>query len=103
MLEKSRKVLEMYFKLILDSGHVGAGKSLETVRYFKGKNPVDLFSLVSRMPRVKGKHTGSGIKLVQSIGRDEYLRGIKQTSEDRYLNTRKSRKGSGRKKEVLYH
>ena len=93
----------MYFKLVLESGHVGAGKSLETVRYFRGENPVDMFNVAARVPRVKGKNSGTGVKMVQSVSRDEYLKGIKQTSFDRYLSTRKKKKNTKRKKEVLFH
>ena len=93
----------MYFKLVLESGHVGAGKSLETVRYFRGENPVDMFNVAARVPRVKGKNSGTGVKMVQSVSRDEYLKGIKQTSGDRYLSTRKKKKNTKRKKEVLFH
>ena len=93
----------MYFKLILENGHVGAGKSLETVRYFRGENPVDMFNFAARVPRTKGKDRGTGVKLVQSVSRDEYLKGVQQVSNDNYLNTRKKKKNSRRKKETLFH
>ncbi len=92
----------MYFKMILESGHVGAGKSLETVRYFRGESPVDMFSFVARVPRVKGKDRGTGVKLVQSVSRDEYIKGIQRAGGDRYLSTRKKRKHT-KKKEVFFH
>jgi hypothetical protein len=98
-----REVLEMYFKLILENGHVGAGKSLETVRYFRGESPADMFDIAARVPRVKGKNRGTGVKLVQSVSREEYIRGIQQAADDRYLNTRKRKKHTKRKKEVLFH
>jgi hypothetical protein len=93
----------MYYKMVIEGGHVGAGKSLDTVRYFKGENPVDMFSMAARMPRSKGKETGIGVKLVQNVSRDEYLEGIRQMESDRYLNRRKRQKRSKRKKEVLFH
>lgn len=92
----------MYYKMILENGHVGAGKSLETVRYFRGENAVDMFSMAARVPRVKGKDRGAGVKIVQPVSRDEYLKGIKQAKSDPYLSTRK-KKGSRRRKEVLFH
>lgn len=93
----------MYYKLIVENGHIGAGKSLETVRYFRGENPVDMFNIAARIPRAKGKDRGTGVKLVQSVSRDEYLQGIKQAAYDPYLKTRKKRKSGKRKKEVLFH
>ena len=93
----------MYYKMILENGHVGAGKSLETVRYFKGEGPVDMFQFAARVPRVKGKDRGTGVKLVQSVSRDEYIKGIQQSADDRYLSKRKNSKHTKRKKEVLFH
>jgi hypothetical protein len=93
----------MYYKLVLDNGHIGAGKSLETVRYFSGQNPVDIFDIAARIPRVKGKKGGTGVKLVQSVSRNEYLKGVKSAADDPYLKTRKKKKSNKRKKEVLFH
>ena len=93
----------MYYKLILENGHVGAGKSLETVRYFRGENPVDMFSLAARVPRVKGKNSGAGVKMVQSVSREEYIKGVQQAAGDRYLSTRIKKKIAKRKKEVYFH
>ena len=93
----------MYYKLIMENGHIGAGKSLETVRYFRGENPVDMFNIAARIPRSKGKDRGTGVKLVQSVSRDEYLKGVQQAAGNPYLNTRKKKKHNKRKKEVLFH
>jgi hypothetical protein len=93
----------MYFKLILENGHVGAGKSLETVRYFRGESPADMFNMAARVPRVKGKHSGTGVKLVQSVSREEYIKGVQQADGDRYLSTRKKKKHNRRNKEVYFH
>ena len=93
----------MYFRMILENGHVGAGKSLETVRYFRGENPVDMFNIAARIPRAKGKDRGTGVKLVESVSREEYIKGIKQAGNNSYLSTRKKKKYNKRKKEVLFH
>ena len=92
----------MYYKLILENGHIGAGKSLETVRFFRGESPVDMFDIAARIPRVKGKNRGTGVKLIQSISKDEYIQGIRQVAGDKYLSRRK-KKNTKRKKEVLFH
>jgi len=93
----------MYFKLILESGHVGSGKSLEKVRYFTGRDPVDVFNTAARLPRVKGKEWGTGVKSVQSISREEYIRGVRESTDDPYFETRKKRKASRRRKELLFN
>ncbi|MDT8366923.1 MAG: hypothetical protein RRA15_10590 [bacterium] len=94
----------MYFKLILEGGHVGAGKSLETVRFFRAQSTLDAFDLANRVPRVKGKSIGTGVKLVQQVSREEYKEGVRRTSTDPYLNTRrKSRRSRRKSKEILFH
>ena len=93
----------MYYKMILENGHVGAGKSLETVRYFRGDNPVDMFNIAARVPRVKGKDRCTGVKLVQPVSREEYIKGVQKAERDRYLSTRVKNKVAKRKKEVYFH
>jgi hypothetical protein len=80
----------MYYKLILEGGHMGAGSSMEMVRYFRAENPVDLYSMAARMPRVKGKTHGTGVKLIEKISRKEYETGRKVTRGSEYLGTRRS-------------
>jgi len=93
----------MYFKLILENGHIGSGKSLEVVRYFRGENPVDVFNAAARLPRIKGKDRGTGVKMVQAVSKEEYIKGVRQDAGDRYLATRKKKKHSRKNKEVLFH
>ena len=95
---------KMFFKLILEGGHVGAGKSLDTVRYFRAESTVDAFELANRVPRVKGKTAGTGVKLIQQVSHDEYREGIRSSSKDPYLNTRRKNRGSKkRRKDILFH
>jgi hypothetical protein len=94
----------MYFKLILEGGHVGAGKALDTVRYFRAENTVDAFELANRVPRVKGKTLGTGVKLIQQVSREEYREGVKRSTSDPYLSTRrKNRRSRKRRKDILFH
>lgn len=81
----------MFFKLILESGHVGAGKSYDMVRYIEGKDIFSVLSTASRFPRVKKKGNRKGIKLIQEITRREYLQGRMRERDDPYLNTRRRR------------
>lgn len=76
----------MYFKLVMEGGHVGAGKSYEMVRYFQGD---DIFGILTRtrsIPRLKKKESGGGIKLIQEISWREYLTGKGRERRDPYLN-----------------
>jgi hypothetical protein len=81
----------MFFKLILESGHVGAGKSYDMVRYLEGRDIFSVLFTASRFPRVKKKGSRKGIKLIQEITRREYLQGRMREREDPYLNTRRRR------------
>ena len=87
----------MFFKLILESGHVGAGKSYEVVRYLEGRDIISVLFSASRFPRVKKKGSRKGIKLIQEVTRREYLQGRRREREDPYLNThrRKAKRNSG--------
>jgi hypothetical protein len=87
----------MFFKLILESGHVGAGKSYDMVRYLEGRDIFSVLFSASHFPRVKKKRHSKGIKLIQEITRGEYLQGRMREREDPYLNThRRKSKGTSR-------
>jgi hypothetical protein len=76
----------MYFKLVMEAGHVGAGKSCDMVRYFQGN---DIFGILARsrsLPRLKKKESGNGIKFIKEISRREYIHGKGQQRKDPYLN-----------------
>ena len=81
----------MYYKAIIECGHMGAGKAVDTVRYFRADNTVDLFSAAARIPRAKGKTLGTGVKLLEKISHEEYTRGLEETRSNPYLRTRKIR------------
>jgi hypothetical protein len=63
----------MYFKVVLEGGHAGAGKSFEMVRYFEAENAIVLLKYFETYPALKSKSTGGGITLVQPVSREEYL------------------------------
>jgi hypothetical protein len=76
----------MYFKLVMEGGHVGAGKSYDMVRYFEGD---DIFSVLARSlhaPRLKKKEFGGGIKLIKEISCREYIHGKGSERRNPYLN-----------------
>jgi hypothetical protein len=65
----------MYFKLVMEAGHVGAGKSCDMVRYFEGDDIFGVFARSRHIPRLKKKESGVGIKLIKEISRQEYIYG----------------------------
>ncbi|MBI5049024.1 MAG: hypothetical protein HZB54_08785 [Deltaproteobacteria bacterium] len=66
----------MFYKLITECGHMGAGNSFERVWFIKGSNPLAVLQRAKRLPRVKRKETSLAVKLIQEISREEYLSGI---------------------------
>ncbi len=83
---KTQRREEMFFKLILEGGHLGAGKSYDIVRYLKGRDILSVLSWAFHIPRTKKKETGKGIKLIKEISEKEYLLGKKREKRDPYLN-----------------
>ncbi len=81
-----------YFKVVIEGGHVGAGKSYDMVRYMKGRDIGEIFLKVMSMPRVKRKGRSIAIKLIEPISYQEYLEGKKREKMDPYLLTRRPRK-----------
>ena len=77
---------EMFFKLILEGGHLGAGKSYDIVRYFRGKDIVSVLTWAFHIPRAKKKESGKGIKMIKEISKKEYVLGKMKERKDPYLN-----------------
>jgi len=76
----------MFFKLILEGGHLGAGKSYDIVKYLKGRDIVAVLTWAFSIPRAKKKESGKGVKLIKEISRNEYLLGKMREKSDPYLN-----------------
>jgi len=76
----------MYFKLLMEGGHVGAGKSYEMVRYFEGDNIFCVHAQSLRTPRLKKKERGEGVKFITEISWREYLTGKRRERKNPYLN-----------------
>jgi hypothetical protein len=76
----------MYFKLVMEGGHVGAGKSYDMVRYFEGDDIFGVLARTHHTPRLKKKEFGSGIKLIKEISWREYIYGKGRERKDHYLN-----------------
>ncbi len=78
-----------FFKVVLEGGHVGAGKSYDMVRYMRGRDIGEIMERVMRMPRVKKKGRSVSIKLIVPISYEEYKKGKIKEKNDPYLLTRK--------------
>lgn len=69
----------MYYKVIMETGHMGAGKSLEMVRYCQGGDILSMFDKVHKFPQVKKKERRRGVISIRRISRLEYKEGLHQT------------------------
>lgn len=76
----------MFFKLVMEGGHVGAGKSYEMVRYFEADDISCVLDKSLHSPRLKKKESAGGIKLIKEVSWREYIRGKKKERRDPYLN-----------------
>lgn len=65
----------MYYRILLEKGHVGAGKSLERTYYSASNDIISLYAAAAVMPGVKNKRRGCGVKLIERISREEFLKG----------------------------
>jgi len=75
----------MYYKVLMEGGHMGAGKSYDMCRYFSVSNIGVIFDLLGRMPRLKSKGLGSSVKLIEPISREEFKKGRSSEMTDPYL------------------
>ena len=66
-----------FYKVTVERGHMGVGKALETVFYFKAQNAYDAMCLAKKMPSVK--HQRVPLKTVE-ITADEYYEGRKTSA-----------------------
>lgn len=76
----------MYFKVLMEMGHIGAGGSYEVVRHFEAKDAMTLLTKLENFPGLKSKDSGSGIKLIQAVSKEDYEEGKKEQSEGNYHN-----------------
>ena len=74
----------MYFRVVVECGHVGAGKSVEAVRYWQARNVSHALSSASTMPRAKRKLRT--VKSVTPISKQEYMLGLREEARDPYLS-----------------
>lgn len=82
-----------YFKIIVNCGHLGGGKSVEVTRFIYADCMGDAFAMASKFPRVKCKTSGGiSVKGCWEISYEEYFEGKKLEAENPYLQITKSNK-----------
>jgi len=73
----------MFYKVITECGHLGAGNSFEKAWFIKGADALEVMQKAKRLPRVKRKETSLAIKLIKKISREEYISGMNSCREAR--------------------
>jgi hypothetical protein len=74
----------MYYKIIMETGHMGAGKSLDRVRYCQGRDILSMLHRAHGFPRVKRKERRRGVVLIQQISKLEYEKGRHAADHSRH-------------------
>ena len=64
----------MYFKVVIESGHVGAGKSGQDVCYMEADSADDLLAMIKDYPALKSKESFGAISMVTPVDKQEYER-----------------------------
>ena len=75
----------MYYKVLMEGGHMGAGSSYDMCRYFKAESISAIFNLLGRLPRLKKKGLTDAVKLVEQVSEQEYRVGRHGEAMDPYL------------------
>lgn len=74
-----------YYLIIIECGHVGAGKSIEITRYFEDFSLVEAYYSAINMPRSKKK--SDSIKFIKEISYQQYCEGKLSEKLNPYLQT----------------
>ena len=78
----------MYYKVLVEGGHLGAGKSYDVARYIKAQDFNILCDALNNMPRIKGKGALKGVREIVLITEEEFRIGKRKESEEAYLMRR---------------
>ena len=81
----------MYYKVLMEGGHLGSGKSYDMTRYFIADSMVSIFDLLGRFPRLKTKGVSKSVKLIEPISEEEFKSGKAKESTDPYLSRHSAR------------
>ena len=76
----------MYYRVLMEGGHMGAGRSYDMTRYFNVENMLSIFDILSSFPRLKTKGVGKSVKMIEPISEEEFKRGKIREESDHYLN-----------------
>lgn len=78
----------MYYKVMMEGGHMGAGKSYDMTRYFQADNLVSILDKLKKVSRLKGKGFSRSVKEIAAVSREEFSWGKKMEGRDNYLKRR---------------
>ena len=75
----------MYYRVLMEGGHLGAGKSYDMVRYFQADSLLSVFDILSHLPRLKAKGMSKSVKRIETVSKQEYVQGRYVEKKSRYL------------------
>jgi hypothetical protein len=75
----------MYYKVLMEGGHMGAGKSYDMTRYLQADSLISILDILKKMPRLKVKGFSRAVKEIAAVSREEFFRGKEREGRDNYL------------------
>jgi len=75
----------MYYKVLMEGGHMGAGKSYDMTRYLQADSVISILDTLKRMPRLKVKGFSRAVREITAVSREEFCQGKKTEGRDNYL------------------
>ena len=75
----------MYYKVLMEGGHMGAGRSYDMTRYLQADNLISILDTLKKMPRLKVKGFSRSVKEIATVSREEFFEGKKMEGRDNYL------------------
>ena len=75
----------MYYKVLMEGGHMGAGKSYDITRYLQAESLGSILDILKKMPRLKVKGFSRSVKEIAVVSREEFFQGKKVEGRDNYL------------------
>ena len=75
----------MYYKVLMEGGHIGAGKSYDMTRYLQADSLISILDTLKKMPRLKVKGFSKAVKEITTVSHKEFCRGKRKESRDNYL------------------
>ena len=74
LIFRDKKGVEtLYYKVLIEGGHMGAGKSYNFTRYFKADNLNALYRSLNKLSRIKSRSGLRSVREVIPVSRENFM------------------------------